>query len=89
MLFDRSIAENIAYGDNTRVVNMDEIIEAARGANIHNFISELPDVGILSGVEGGCDSLVGRACDFWSGVHGFDPGYRLQLPPGWVGVSIM
>ncbi|RUS84570.1 hypothetical protein EGW08_007665 [Elysia chlorotica] len=43
VLFDRSIAENIAYGDNTRVVSMDEIIEAARGANIHNFISELPD----------------------------------------------
>ncbi|GFO24716.1 multidrug resistance protein 1 [Plakobranchus ocellatus] len=43
VLFDRSIAENIAYGDNTRLVSMDEIIEAARGANIHNFITELPD----------------------------------------------
>ncbi|GFO24715.1 multidrug resistance protein 1 [Plakobranchus ocellatus] len=43
VLFDRSIAENIAYGDNTREVNINEIIEAARGANIHNFISELPD----------------------------------------------
>ncbi|KAK3746942.1 hypothetical protein RRG08_030352 [Elysia crispata] len=42
VLFDRSIAENIAYGDNTRVVGMEEIIEAAKGANIHNFISELP-----------------------------------------------
>ena len=47
VLFDRSIAENIAYGDNTRVVSMDEIIEAARGANIHNFISELPDVCVF------------------------------------------
>ena len=44
ILFDRSIAENIAYGDNNRVVTMDEIISAARGANIHNFISELPNV---------------------------------------------
>jgi ATP-binding cassette subfamily B (MDR/TAP) protein 1 len=30
VLFDRTIAENIAYGDNTRVVPMDEIIEAAK-----------------------------------------------------------
>ncbi|XP_035829100.1 ATP-dependent translocase ABCB1 isoform X2 [Aplysia californica] len=43
VLFDRSIAENIAYGDNSRVVSMDEIISAARGANIHSFISSLPD----------------------------------------------
>lgn len=43
ILFDRSIAENIAYGDNSRVVSMEEIIDAARGANIHNFISSLPD----------------------------------------------
>ena len=47
VLFDRSIAENIAYGDNTRVVGMEEIIEAAKGANIHNFISELPSVGLI------------------------------------------
>ncbi|KAK6964306.1 multidrug resistance protein 1A, partial [Biomphalaria glabrata] len=43
VLFDRSIAENIAYGDNSRVVTMPEIIQAARGANIHDFISSLPD----------------------------------------------
>ncbi|XP_041365768.1 ATP-dependent translocase ABCB1-like isoform X2 [Gigantopelta aegis] len=43
ILFDRSIAENIAYGDNSRVVSMQEIIEAARGANIHSFIASLPD----------------------------------------------
>ncbi|ESO94117.1 hypothetical protein LOTGIDRAFT_145119, partial [Lottia gigantea] len=43
VLFDRSIAENIAYGDNTREVPMDEIITAARNANIHQFISELPE----------------------------------------------
>ncbi|XP_059147295.1 ATP-dependent translocase ABCB1-like [Physella acuta] len=42
VLFDRSLAENIAYGDNTRDVGMEEIIEAARTANIHTFIQSLP-----------------------------------------------
>ncbi|KAJ9585114.1 hypothetical protein L9F63_020544, partial [Diploptera punctata] len=42
VLFDRTIAENIAYGDNTRTVDMSEIIECAKRANIHNFISNLP-----------------------------------------------
>ncbi|KAG8183771.1 hypothetical protein JTE90_002408 [Oedothorax gibbosus] len=41
-LFSCSIAENIAYGDNSRQVDMTEIVEAARKANIHNFISTLP-----------------------------------------------
>ncbi|XP_068901227.1 ATP-dependent translocase ABCB1-like isoform X2 [Tenebrio molitor] len=41
-LFDRTIAENIAYGANNRTVSMDEIIEAAVSANIHSFISSLP-----------------------------------------------
>ena len=44
ILFDLSIAENIAYGDNSREVSMDEIIEAAKKANIHNFIANLPQV---------------------------------------------
>lgn len=42
ILFDRTIAENIAYGDNERNIPMDEIIEAAKSANIHDFISTLP-----------------------------------------------
>ena len=46
VLFDSSIAENIAYGDNSRVVPMNEIIKAAKDANIHNFITSLPDVSI-------------------------------------------
>ncbi|XP_046365587.2 ATP-dependent translocase ABCB1-like [Haliotis rufescens] len=41
-LFDCSIAENIAYGDNSRIVSMDEIIAAARMSNIHSFIASLP-----------------------------------------------
>lgn len=44
VLFDRTIRENIAYGDNSRDVPMDEIIAAARKSNIHDFISSLPDV---------------------------------------------
>uniref|UniRef100_A0A8C6RUJ7 P-type phospholipid transporter n=1 Tax=Nannospalax galili TaxID=1026970 RepID=A0A8C6RUJ7_NANGA len=42
ILFDCSIAENIAYGDNSRVVSQDEIERAARAANIHPFIETLP-----------------------------------------------
>lgn len=41
-LFDRTIGENIAYGDNSRTVDQNEIIEAAKNANIHNFIASLP-----------------------------------------------
>lgn len=44
VLFSYSLAENIAYGDNSRKVEMDEIISAARQANIHNFIASLPQV---------------------------------------------
>ncbi|XP_072009924.1 ATP-binding cassette sub-family B member 5-like [Engystomops pustulosus] len=43
VLFDRSIAENIAYGDNSREVPMEEIVQAAKAANIHSFIDELPE----------------------------------------------
>ncbi|XP_066999280.2 multidrug resistance protein homolog 49 isoform X2 [Anabrus simplex] len=42
VLFDRTIAENIAYGDNSRTVPMDEIIAAAKKSNIHSFIAALP-----------------------------------------------
>lgn len=42
VLFDRTIAENIAYGDNNRVVGMDEIIDSAKKSNIHTFVSSLP-----------------------------------------------
>jgi len=42
VLFDRTIAENIAYGDNGRAVPMSEIIEAAMQANAHTFIQNLP-----------------------------------------------
>ncbi|CAF1014116.1 unnamed protein product [Rotaria sordida] len=44
VLFDMSIRENIAYGDNSRNdIPIEEIIEAAKNANIHNFIERLPN----------------------------------------------
>ncbi|XP_054547892.1 ATP-binding cassette sub-family B member 5 [Talpa occidentalis] len=43
VLFNCSIAENIAYGDNRRVVPLDEIKEVANAANIHSFIESLPE----------------------------------------------
>jgi ABC-type multidrug transport system fused ATPase/permease subunit len=46
----RTVREVIAYGDNTRQVEIDEIIEAAQKANIHTFISSLPQ---------GYDTMVG------------------------------
>ena len=44
ILFDTTIKDNIAYGDNSRTVSMEEVIEAARKANIHSFIASLPEV---------------------------------------------
>jgi ABC-type multidrug transport system fused ATPase/permease subunit len=41
-LFNLSIAENIAYG--LENVTFDEIVEAAKLANIHEFINSLPKV---------------------------------------------
>ncbi|CAF1376268.1 unnamed protein product, partial [Rotaria sordida] len=44
VLFDMSIRENIAYGDNSRKdIPLDEIIQVAKNANIHDFIKVLPD----------------------------------------------
>ncbi|MED6257823.1 Bile salt export pump [Ataeniobius toweri] len=43
ILFDCSIAENIQYGDNTRVVDMEEVVEAAKKAHLHDFVMSLPD----------------------------------------------
>lgn len=42
ILFDRTIADNIAYGDNSRKVSEAEIIEVSKQANIHNFVVSLP-----------------------------------------------
>ena len=44
VLFNVSIADNIRYGANHREVSDEEIIEAAKAANIHDFIQSLPQV---------------------------------------------
>ena len=44
VLFDATIAENIRYGALFRNVSDDEVIEAAKAANIHEFIESLPQV---------------------------------------------
>lgn len=46
-LFDRTIAENIGYGDNSQKVEMYDIMEAAKVANIHDFVTSLPLVYLL------------------------------------------
>ena len=51
VLFNRSIKENIEYGSNEREVSMEEVVAAARIANIHQFVSALPE---------GYDTLVGN-----------------------------
>ena len=48
-LFNKSIADNIAYGKED--ASMEEIINAAKVANLHDFIMTLPD---------GYDSIVGE-----------------------------
>ncbi|KAH8348664.1 hypothetical protein KR084_009522 [Drosophila pseudotakahashii] len=42
ILFDRTIKENIKYGDNSRNVTDQEIISACKKSNIHEFIANLP-----------------------------------------------
>ncbi len=44
ILMDSSIADNIRYGANFREVSGEEVIEAAKAANIHTFVETLPQV---------------------------------------------
>ena len=44
VLFDMSIEDNIRYGALFREVSDEEVIEAAKSANIHDFIQTLPQV---------------------------------------------
>ena len=43
-LFNMTIADNIRYGANFRQVSDEEVEAAAKSANIHCFISSLPQV---------------------------------------------
>ena len=58
VLFSGTIAENIAYGDNTREVPLQEIIEKAKMAYIHRSIKQLPP---------GYDTRVGEKGSLLSG----------------------
>ena len=42
ILFDLTIADNIAYGKEN--ASIDDVIDAAKKANIHQFIQQLPRV---------------------------------------------
>ena len=44
ILFNLSIRDNIAYGDNSRQVTQNEIETVAKTTNIHDFILSLPEV---------------------------------------------
>ncbi|XP_062869573.1 bile salt export pump isoform X2 [Trichomycterus rosablanca] len=43
VLFDCSIAENIRYGDNQRELSMNDVISAAKKAQLHDFVMSLPE----------------------------------------------
>ncbi|XP_076580220.1 bile salt export pump isoform X1 [Chaetodon auriga] len=43
ILFDCSIAENIKYGDNMREIGMNEVMSAAKKAQLHDFVMALPE----------------------------------------------
>uniref|UniRef100_A0A3Q2PDA5 ATP binding cassette subfamily B member 11 n=1 Tax=Fundulus heteroclitus TaxID=8078 RepID=A0A3Q2PDA5_FUNHE len=43
VLFDCSIADNIKYGDNLREISMNEVISAAKKAQLHDFVMSLPE----------------------------------------------
>ena len=47
VLFNLSVRDNIAYGDNDREVTQDEIEAAARKANIYDTIVSLPKVCLI------------------------------------------
>ena len=49
ILFDTTIAENIRYGALFRQVSDEEVVVAARTANVHSFIETLPNVSTLCG----------------------------------------
>ncbi|XP_062434253.1 bile salt export pump [Rhea pennata] len=43
VLFDCSIADNIKYGSNAKEMAMEKVIEAARKAQLHDFVMSLPE----------------------------------------------
>ena len=52
LLFNESIADNIRYG--RQDANFEQVVEAAKAANVHEFIMELPDgYDTMAGERGG------------------------------------
>ncbi|KAK1805692.1 hypothetical protein P4O66_001959 [Electrophorus voltai] len=43
VLFDCSIAENIRYGNNQKELSMNDVISAAKKAQLHDFVMSLPE----------------------------------------------
>uniref|UniRef100_A0A673U4I6 Bile salt export pump n=1 Tax=Suricata suricatta TaxID=37032 RepID=A0A673U4I6_SURSU len=43
VLFACSIMDNIKYGDNTKEIPMEKVIEAAKQAQLHDFVMSLPE----------------------------------------------
>ncbi|XP_077128891.1 bile salt export pump-like [Ranitomeya variabilis] len=43
VLFEGSIADNIKYGDNSRDISSEEVIDAAKKAHLHEFVMSLPN----------------------------------------------
>nr|XP_058909929.1 bile salt export pump isoform X2 [Kogia breviceps] len=44
VLFACSIVDNIKYGDNTKEIPIEKVIEAAKQAQLHDFVMSLPEV---------------------------------------------
>ncbi|CAF1156613.1 unnamed protein product [Didymodactylos carnosus] len=65
-LFDMTVQENIAYGDHGRKIPMVEIIEAAKKANIHDFIQLLPQVSALHCLLKSCNGTDLRTDAFFN-----------------------
>lgn len=80
VLFDRTVAENIAYGDNARDVPMAEIISAAKNANIHEFVLNLPQVEERR--RGRKDGRLNRVFATLSGLQHCDRGERRNVVRG-------
>jgi len=63
VIFDASIRDNIAYGydgGNTNQCSNQLVVEAAKAANIHNFVISLPMVSlIIRLLKGGIMMIIG------------------------------
>ncbi len=47
VLFDASIAHNIRYGITAAEISDEDVVNAAKMANIHHFVQSLPQVSVL------------------------------------------